>query len=281
MNAKPKEEATLPLLDGLVLHYDTDLKTAKTVQSAFKRVWKRLPVTVKKNLFRCWKDKTSVIIPGLADELIEERHISLDRGPYLAVLTSLPSTHMLSFDCSGRGALLWHGGVIKLMDTRTLDVFIAENIISAFIKRKGELPTPNVLSKVLKKQAEVDYAVLETWGKTFQREIFNLLDQQHPTRIVSPEIVYMMKTGCKFVDLEEEEETEEGGEGDEPIRDNDVTVSYDPQANDSLQNDEVSPEITRLLDQYEEPTDDENFLLPRTEPTKRKSRAKAYVTSKK
>lgn len=271
MTLSIKQEAELPLIDQLILHYDTDQKTAKRVQASFERVWKRLPVTVKKDLFRCWKDKTSVIIPGLADELIEERHISLDREPYLAVLTSLPSTRMLSFDCSGRGALLWHGGVIKLMDSQTLDVFVAENIMSAYIKGKGVLPAPGVLSKVLKKQAAFDYTVLEAWGKSYKREISSLLDQQHPTRIMTPEIILLMKTGYKFADLlEDEEESEEAGVGDAPVRDKDVALIYDPLANESVQDDEVSAETIRLLDQYEEPEEEGIPVLVTTKSIKQK-----------
>lgn len=163
-----------------------------------------------------------------------------------------------------------------MMDALTLDVFIAENIVSAYIRGKGLSPTRDSISKHLKKQIQADYTVLQDWSRTFRKEIFNLLDRQHPTRIVTPEIALMMKTGHRFTDLlDGEVETEDSGGGDDTMSDNDVTVIYDPLANDSLQDDEVSPEITRLLDQYEESADDENTLAPCTEPIKRKSRAKA------
>lgn len=85
-----------------------------------------------------------------------------------------------------------------------------------------------------------------------------MLDRQHPTRIMTPEIILLIKTGYKFPDLlDGEEETEERGDSDNPKRDNDVTVTYDPLADETHQDDDVSPEITRLLDQYEEPTEEE------------------------
>lgn len=268
-----KQEAELPLLDQLVLRYDTDLKTARRVQSAFKRVWKRLPSKVKTVLSRSWKTKNCVVIPGLPEELIEARKISLPRAPYLAVLKSLPTTHMLSFDCSESCALLWHGGVIEMMDTLTLDIFIAENIISAYIRGKGLDPTRCTIAKVLKKQAQADYTVLHEWSQTYKKDVFNLLDRQHPTRIVTPEIVFMLKTGCRFFDvLDSEEDTASIAEydvvdaqaetADDPMPDIDVASIYDPLANESYIGGEFSPETTRLLDQYEEPEEDGTTTAP-------------------
>jgi hypothetical protein len=265
------QEAELPLLDQLVLRYDTDQKTARRVQSAFNRVWKRLPPKVKSVLFSCWKAKSTVIIPGVPDEVIETRTISLPKAPYLAVSKCLPSTNMLSFDCSGSCALLWHGGVIPMMDALTLDVFIAENIISAYIRGKGQSPTRDSISKLLKKQIQVDYTVLQAWSKTFRKGISNLLDQQHPTRIVTPAIVLMIKNGHRFTDrLDTEEDTDQMTENglaevqtdtrEDSVTDVDVALIYDPLATESCPDDGVPHEITRLLDQYEETPEDERSV---------------------
>jgi hypothetical protein len=260
---KQKTPTSLPLPDQLILDFDTDLKTAKRVQASFKSVWMRLAPSVKNHLSRCWKGKTTVLIPGLPEEWIAAREISFEKAPYLAVSESLPSTTMLSFDCSASCALLWHGGAVRLMKPRTLDVFIAENILSAYIRGKGVIPNPSTLSRLLKKYAHLDYAVLQEWSETFRTEICHLLDRQHPSRIVTSELVFMLKTGHTFTETllaEEESPEEESPLLQQDSCDADLVLTQDPLINETYPEDEVSPEITRLLDQYEEPAEDTTFL---------------------
>jgi len=257
---KQSTPASLPLPDRMVLYFDTDLKSARRVQASFKRAWSVFSPSVKQSLAHCWKGKTSVLIPGMPDEWIAPREIPLEKAPYLAVLESLPSARLLSFDCSASCALLWHAGAVRLMKPRTLDVFIAENILSAFIRGKGGIPKPATLSRLLKKYAHLDYALLHAWGEEFRTEIRCVLDRQHPSRLVTPELVFLLKTGRKPgepLSLEEEGADEEESLFQQEPSEADPNLPDDPLAGDPSLEDDVSPEINRLLDQYEEPAEEE------------------------